>query len=74
MTFEQIMNTISGGINYLYEEDIEDIKEIEDAEEELYKTIKFLEQNGIHSLEDLKKVCRKVNKNENNSILCYISW
>lgn len=55
MNFEQAMNAISGGINYLYEEDIENIKELEDAEEELYKTIKFLEQNNIHDLEDLKK-------------------
>ena len=55
MNFEQAMDVISGGINYLYEESIENIKEIEDAEEELYKTIKLLAQNNIHDLENLKK-------------------
>ena len=55
MEFIDAMQTISGGINYLYEEGISEIEEIEKAEEILYKLVMFLNSKGVNNLEDLDR-------------------
>ena len=53
MTFTEAIETISGGINYLYEENIEDIYKIGEAERVLELLIHYLKKKGVDCLEDL---------------------
>ena len=55
MTFTEAIETISGGINYLYEEGVEDIDEIEEAERVLELLIRYLKKKGVNCLEDLDR-------------------
>lgn len=55
MTFTEAMETISGGINYLYEEGVEDIDEIEEAERVFELLVCYLKEKGVNSLEDLDR-------------------
>lgn len=55
MTFTEAIETISGGINYLYEEGIEGIDEIEKAERVLELLISYLKNKGVNCLEDLNR-------------------
>ena len=53
MTFTEAIETISGGINYFYEEGIEDIDKIEEAERTFELLVCYLQKKGVNSLEDL---------------------
>ena len=53
MTFTEAIETISGGINYLYEEGVEDIDEIEEAERVFELLVSYLKKKGVNCLEDL---------------------
>ena len=55
MTFIEAIQTISGGIDLLYEEKISEIEEIEKAEDILYKLVIFLNREGVNRLEDLDR-------------------
>ena len=55
MTFTEAMETISNGINYLYEEGVEYINEIEDAERIIELLIGYLKKKGVNCLEDLDR-------------------
>ena len=55
MKFTKAIETISGGINYLYEEGIEDIDEIEEAERVLELLVYYLQKKGVNCLEDLDR-------------------
>ena len=55
MEFIEAMEIISNGINYLYEEDVEDIDEIEKAERVLELLVSYLKKKGVSCLEDLDR-------------------
>lgn len=55
MKFTEAMEAISGGINYLYEEGIKDIDEIEEAERVFGLLVSYLEKKGVNCLEDLDR-------------------
>ena len=55
MKFIEAIETISSGINYLYEEGVEDIDEIEEAERVLELLVSYLEKKGVNCLEDLDR-------------------
>jgi hypothetical protein len=55
MTFTEAIDTISGGIDYLYEEGIEDIDEIEEAERVFALLVSYLKKKGVNCLEDLDR-------------------
>jgi hypothetical protein len=54
MKFKQALETISGLIDYCYEENIENYEEIEKAETVLTLLIHELEKAGIKTLKDIK--------------------
>lgn len=58
MEFKEMLNTISGGIDYIcYESDNkEDIEEIQKAEGTLYELTNLLEANGVDDIQTLKNV------------------
>ena len=55
MKFTEAIEIISNGINYLYEEGIEDIDEIEKAEMVLELLVRYLKKKGVNCLEDLDR-------------------
>ena len=55
MKFTKAIETISNGINYLYEENVEDIDEIEKAERVLELLVSYLKKKGVNCLEDLDR-------------------
>ena len=55
MKFTEAIKTISNGIDYLYEEDIEGIDKIEEAERVLELLVSYLEKKGVNCLEDLDR-------------------
>ena len=55
MDFENAIHIISGGIDYLSEEDVAGINEIEEAESEFCRLVAFLKRNNIKNFEELKE-------------------
>ena len=55
MDFKKAIETISGSIDYLYEENVENIDEIQEAERVLELLVSYLKKKGINSLEDLDR-------------------
>ena len=53
---KEALHIVSAGIDYLYEEEHSNYKQISEAESTLYKLITELRRKGIVNLEDLEKL------------------
>lgn len=55
MKFKEALHMISGALDILYDENIENFDDIEQAESVLYHLIGILTANNIKTIEQLKK-------------------